>query len=104
MRNLVDTLPQQIQEAIEVAEKVRLNQPTQKISNVLISGLGGSGIGGTIVSQLTAKDAKCPVIINKDYSIPGFVDQYTLFIASSYSGNTEETLEALKRAEIVDVG
>ena len=72
---------------------------TQVIHNVCISGLGGSGIGGTIVSQLTAGDTKVPVVVNKDYNIPTFVGENTLFVASSYSGNTEETLAALAKAE-----
>lgn len=99
MRTLVDTLPNQVEEAIQIANKVRLKSNSTEILNVCISGLGGSGIGATIISQLTATEASIPVVVNKDYSIPSFVGKNTLFIASSYSGNTEETLAALKLAE-----
>src|SRR5690606_24788271 len=62
-------------------------------------GLGGSGIGGTVASQIVANDANIPIIVNKDYKIPAFVNENTLVICSSYSGNTEETLEMLALAE-----
>ena len=99
MRNLIDKLPEQIKHAVEIAENANLKESTQKILNVCVSGLGGSGIGGTIVSQLTGGDATVPVFVNKDYSLPAFVNEQTLFIASSYSGNTEETLYALEKAQ-----
>ena len=70
MRNLIDKLPEQIKHAVEIAESANLKESTQKILNVCVSGLGGSGIGGTIVSQLTGGDATVPVFVNKDYSLP----------------------------------
>lgn len=66
--------------------------------NVIISGLGGSGISGSIVSEICARYASLPVVVIKDYQIPAFVGQRSLFIACSYSGNTEETLYALQTA------
>jgi glucose/mannose-6-phosphate isomerase len=60
--------------------------------------LGGSGIGATIVAELLRHSAAVPIFVNKDYHIPAFVNQDTLVIASSYSGNTEETLAALQIA------
>jgi len=99
MRNLIDKLPEQIKHAVEIAEGSNLKAASRSILNVCVSGLGGSGIGGTIVSQLTAGSATVPVFVNKDYSLPSFVNKDTLFIASSYSGNTEETLYALEKAQ-----
>jgi glucose/mannose-6-phosphate isomerase len=99
MRNLVDKLPEQIADAVRIAQAAKLNPSKTEIQNVCISGLGGSGIGGTIVSQLTRDTAVAPIVVNKDYSIPAFVGRNTLFIASSYSGNTEETLSALEQAQ-----
>jgi glucose/mannose-6-phosphate isomerase len=66
---------------------------------VLICGLGGSGIGGTIVNDLIADQIKVPVSASKDYTAPNFVSENTLVIASSYSGNTEETIYALKACQ-----
>jgi glucose/mannose-6-phosphate isomerase len=68
-------------------------------SSILISGLGGSGIGGTIVSEWASKTAAIPVVVSKDYEIPQWAGPQTLFIASSYSGGTEETLSALHLAQ-----
>jgi glucose/mannose-6-phosphate isomerase len=99
MRNLVNDLPKQIQDAVDIANNVTLKPSYKLLKNVCISGLGGSGIGGTIVSQLAADNANLPINVNKDYTIPAFVNESTLFIASSYSGNTEETLSALKLAQ-----
>lgn len=99
MRELVNTFPEQVKESIEIANAANLTICNKELKNVCISGLGGSGIGGTIVSQLTASSANLPIYVNKDYHIPGFVNDATLFIASSYSGNTEETLESLAQAQ-----
>ena len=65
----------------------------------MITGLGGSGIGGTIVSELTAQECSVPVCTNKGYDLPGYINENTLVICSSFSGNTEETLEAFEKAK-----
>lgn len=99
MNDLVLNFPNQLQEAIEIGEKFSVKAPQKTIQNVVISGLGGSGIGGTIVSQLLANDLNVPVTVVKTYNLPAFVNENTLFIASSYSGNTEETLATFAEAE-----
>jgi glucose/mannose-6-phosphate isomerase len=66
---------------------------------VLICGLGGSGIGGAIVKDIISLKASIPIATTKDYSVPNFVNKHTLVIASSYSGNTEETLYALEKCQ-----
>ncbi|NNF36167.1 MAG: bifunctional phosphoglucose/phosphomannose isomerase [Saprospiraceae bacterium] len=70
-----------------------------KITNIVIAGMGGSGIGAEFTRKWIEKDCIIPLHIVKDYNIPAFVNKHTLFIASSYSGNTEETLEAVEQAE-----
>lgn len=67
------------------------------IENIVFAGMGGSALGASL-SQ-TWPGYKIPFEISRDYKIPKYVGQNTLFFASSYSGNTEETLEALKHAE-----
>ncbi|MEM0127934.1 MAG: SIS domain-containing protein, partial [Thermoplasmatales archaeon] len=64
-------------------------------SNVVIAGMGGSGIAGKIFSLMYREK---PVFIISSYDIPEFVDHSTLFIAISYSGNTEETIYAVREA------
>jgi glucose/mannose-6-phosphate isomerase len=97
MKELIQSFTHQLREAIEIGLQAKLSKP-QKVSGVFISGLGGSGIGGTIVSELTAQEANVPIIVGKGYFIPKFVDRNTLVIISSYSGNTEETLNCLHLA------
>lgn len=70
------------------------NLDTSRFSNVVISGMGGSAIGGELVSNYLADRIAQPIVVNRGYGIPGFAGEQTLFIASSYSGNTEETLSA----------
>lgn len=97
MKKLVENFPNQLKEAFEIASKASLS-PKNNIQNIIITGLGGSGIGGTIISELVAETCPVPVIINKDYFLPGFVNTRSLVIISSYSGNTEETLQAMEQA------
>ena len=97
MKTLVQQFPDQLEEAINISQAAQLHEDGP-IRNVLVTGLGGSGIGGTTVSQLVAQEAKLPIIINKDYFLPDFVNEDTLVIVSSYSGNTEETLSAFEVA------
>jgi len=101
MKELVRNFPNQLKEAIEIGEKfLNASQPGSKpeIRQVVVTGLGGSGIGGTIVSELVAAECSVPVLVNKDYFLPAFVNQHTLVIVSSYSGNTEETIHAMETA------
>jgi glucose/mannose-6-phosphate isomerase len=97
MRELTENLPNQLSEAIQIAEKSTLNLK-KGIKNIVISGLGGSGIGATIVSNWIIDLSKIPVIVNKGYFLPNFVKKNTLVICSSYSGNTEETINVLQNA------
>lgn len=98
MKDLVNAFPAQLSEALTIADKARLKKIDRPIRNVLITGLGGSGIGGTIFQDITSKRSPVPILVNKEYFIPAFVDEHTLVIVSSYSGNTEETLSAFKIA------
>ena len=97
MKTLVANFSKQLQEALDIAQQSKVSAP-KKIHNVLITGLGGSGIGGTNVAELAVKIAAVPVNISKDYFIPAFVDENTLVIVCSYSGNTEETISAMQQA------
>lgn len=98
MNTLISNFTDHLTEALSIGKDAQLAPSSKQISNVLISGLGGSGIGGTIVSQLTEQESSVPLNVNKDYFIPAYVNENTLVIISSYSGNTEETLSAMKQA------
>ncbi len=68
-------------------------------TNIVVLGMGGSAIGGSLLRSLLAEECPIPILSNRDYHLPAFVGPDTLVIASSYSGNTEETLAALAAAQ-----
>ncbi len=98
MKQLVLDFPTQLQESLIIAQSYRFISPAKEFSNVVLSGLGGSGIGGSIVQNYVYGSLKIPFVINKDYFLPAFVNKHSLVIISSYSGNTEETLAAMQQA------
>lgn len=99
MRELVDAFPAQLREALEISSRYDFRALSGNIKNVVLSGLGGSGIGASLIAELTKRECPVPVYVNKDYFCPAFVDSQTLFVACSYSGNTEETLASVNEAE-----
>lgn len=98
MDDLIAGFGAQLERALEICEGTNISRPQVAIHNILVTGLGGSGIGGTIVSQLVEPQLRLPMLVNKTYDIPPFVNENSLVIVSSYSGNTEETYNALKQA------
>ena len=69
----------------------------QSFKNIVVLGMGGSAIGGDLLSDYLADELSIPIVVIRGYDIPKFVDENSLVFAVSYSGNTEETLSALKR-------
>lgn len=98
MKQLVQNFPSQLQEAMIIGQNYRFLTAKRSFANVVLTGLGGSGIGGTIAQNYLYDKLKVPFYVNKDYHLPAFVGKDSLVIVSSYSGNTEETLNALKLA------
>ncbi len=99
MDKLISAFPKNITEALEIAGKSTFQRPENEIRNVLICGMGGSGIGGKMVSFWVQDELKVPVTCYHDYTAPAFIDKHTLVIGSSYSGNTEETLICIRQAQ-----
>lgn len=98
MTGAIMALPEQCERALEIGEGAPLPVLARRPSNVLILGLGGSAIGGDLLRTLLADEVEIPVVVNREYDIPAFAGRDTLVIASSYSGNTEETLTAYSQA------
>jgi glucose/mannose-6-phosphate isomerase len=71
----------------------------REITSVVVTGMGGSALAALMVKVLLNKELSIPFDIVRGYDLPGYVDAGTLVIASSYSGNTEETLSALSQAD-----
>jgi len=94
----IHELPWQCEQAWQTAMTVNLPADYSKVDKVVILGMGGSAIGGDLVSSLAASEARIPVLVHRDYDLPAFADSRTLVIASSYSGNTEETLASFEQA------
>jgi glucose/mannose-6-phosphate isomerase len=87
-----------LRKAVEIGKQAKFKVPAKSFQHVLVTGLGGSGIGGTIVSQLVQNEMKIPMLVNNDYGLPAYVGKDSLVIVSSYSGNTEETLSSMEIA------
>jgi glucose/mannose-6-phosphate isomerase len=94
----IKELPVQCQQAWQAAMILALPPDYKDVNKVVVLGMGGSAIGGDLVRTLVQAEARIPVIIHRDYGLPAYVDDKTLLIASSYSGNTEETLSGFEPA------
>lgn len=77
---------------------VRGSVARRPVANVVVTGLGGSAIGGDLLRSMMDAGGDVPLVVNRDYDLPAFVSPDTLVIAASYSGNTEETLSAYAQA------
>lgn len=89
----------QVEEASRIDLPVTCPINTQRITNILFCGMGGSAIGGDLLATYFQNDLDVPLVVNRNYTIPGFVGENSLVVVSSYSGNTEETLSAFEAAE-----
>jgi len=98
MLAFVAGLPQQCTEAWDRVQGFKLPDEYRRVRQVVVLGLGGSAIGADLLRGLLAEECPVPVMVHRDYGLPAFVDAHTLVIASSYSGNTEETLSGFDEA------
>ncbi len=95
----IDALPDQFQGAWELSQTLPLPDSMPAVRQIVITGMGGSAIGGEYLAALVEAHSAIPVLVNRDYILPAFVSgPETLVIASSHSGNTEETLAAFAQA------
>ena len=96
LRNVLKLSWQQIEHAWKSIDILALKN--KKIDNIIITGLGGSAICGDILKNFLCNELDIPLVINRTYDLPAYAKENTLVIVSSYSGNTEETIAALKSA------
>ena len=103
MRDLIENFPVQITEAANRLNHLDASKHAELSSGfnpngVIILGMGGSGIGGAFAASILRPISKIPIVTNGDYSLPGWVNEGTLVVACSNSGNTEEVVEAVNEA------
>jgi glucose/mannose-6-phosphate isomerase len=90
-------LPEQFASSLQQGVSLPLKYQ-RNYSNIVVTGMGGSAIGGDIIRTYALQKAQVPVIVNRDYDMPGFVNSDSLVLTVSYSGNTEETLSSYQQA------
>ncbi|MBI9045196.1 MAG: bifunctional phosphoglucose/phosphomannose isomerase [Anaerolineaceae bacterium] len=94
----IENLPSQLEAAFKLSQKFPLPK-FEKIEQVIICGMGGSAIGGDLLLSYISPLCDVPVVVNREYLLPAWAKgESTLMIASSHSGNTEETLAAFEQA------
>src|SRR4051794_12954634 len=92
-------LPEQVATALQALEGGIAGLPERTdIDNVVVLGMGGSGIAGDVLPAVASPVSPVPIVVSKDYELPGFVGARTLVLAVSCSGATEETLDAATEA------
>jgi len=87
-----------LEEGLAKGRKLEFRGTPAPVKHVVMAGLGGSGIGAEIVLNYLERSTPVPLVLSKDYFLPGFVNEETLVIVCSYSGNTEEALYILEEA------
>jgi len=94
------SLPEQVATAARVARGLDGLPERDKVEHVVVLGMGGSGIAGDILSAAAQPFMSLPVVVSKSYELPAFVGEGSLVFAISYSGDTEETVEAATEAAV----
>lgn len=98
MHRLMVEFPRQIKEAAALGQSIRLPLRGREFHQVLVAGLGGSAIGGDLIRAYLQPSLRIPFLVSRHYTLPAFVSSRSLVLASSYSGDTEETLSAFRQA------
>ena len=98
MHDVLAAFPTHCKEAYKLGQNFSLPGDLRNFKNIVFSGMGGSAIGAGIVNSYLRNKISVPINLNRDYTLPGFVNRESLVILISYSGNTEETLSAYKGA------
>jgi glucose/mannose-6-phosphate isomerase len=98
MFDLAAALPEQVAAAAAQGAELEHLPDHDAIEHVLVLGMGGSGIAGDVLQAVAAPFMPVPVTVVKGYESPHFVSEGTLCFVVSYSGNTEETVEAAQSA------
>ena len=100
LRHRLRDLPLQCQAAWKQSQALKLPDDWKNISHVVIGGMGGSAIAGDLAKDLAAYQQAVPITVIRDFQLPFPLTSNHLFVACSFSGNTEETLSLLQQARL----
>src|SRR5437016_10094645 len=78
---------------------VSFKKPRSSIRSVVLMGMGGSASAADVVLDWLKAALPVPAIVHREPALPAFVNERTLFIAMSYSGQTSETIAAFQEAK-----
>ncbi|MFZ1301934.1 MAG: bifunctional phosphoglucose/phosphomannose isomerase [Candidatus Microsaccharimonas sp.] len=95
----LEIVASQYKQTTFVAKVENAEHDDREITSLVVTGMGGSALAALLVKVLLQAKLTIPLDIIRGYDLPGYVNKNTLVIASSYSGNTEETLSALAQAQ-----
>lgn len=98
MRMMISSFPMLVRRAMELSENIVLPDDYRGVKEIVVCGMGGSAIGGDLFKDLSNRTIPIGVSVVRDYDLPKHVDEKSLVVAVSYSGNTEETLECFMQA------
>ena len=99
MLDRIKELPKQLRDARTITRAATLPPRYGDVRQIIVLGMGGSAIGADLASALLAGELTVPMTVHRDYGLPAYVGRDTLVIASSFSGNTEETLSGFTEAQ-----
>lgn len=99
MWDMLVSFPDYWDEAIKLTFGLALGIDKKKVRNVMIAGMGSSAISGDLIRTYARSTSPFPIGMCRNYELPAWVDDQTLLIACSYSGNTEETIFAIDEAK-----
>ena len=88
-----------ILDAVKLGDSIKFLNDYSSINKIIVAGMGGSAIGGDVTYALVNDEIIIPYLVVRGYNIPTWVDSSTLVICSSYSGNTEEIISILGKAQ-----
>ncbi|MFD2171706.1 bifunctional phosphoglucose/phosphomannose isomerase [Tumebacillus lipolyticus] len=99
MLGAIYKLPEQMELALDLMKRTAVSLDRSRVKTILITGLGGSAVGGDLLRTYVGDTCPVPILVNRGYTMPSYVGDDTWVIAISYSGNTEETLSAYEEAK-----
>ena len=88
----IESLAAQMRQVLDQAASIKVPDDYGRARQVVVNGMGGSNIGVSLVSAALSDKIKAPITVISGYQVPAMVDKHTLYLLSSYSGNTEEVL------------